>query len=65
MIERDGGNIVFHCDECPEVRETGESDFNTAWQSAKRDGWRSFKKGSEWLHSCPSCVEDFARNNNS
>lgn len=57
-ITRDGGEIVFNCDSCPEFVETGEEDFQEAFALAKRDGWRARKEGAEWVHDCPSCAED-------
>ena len=55
MIDRQGGDIVFQCDSCDEVLETNQADFNSAWNMAKRDGWRAKKIGTEWVHECPNC----------
>jgi Fe2+ or Zn2+ uptake regulation protein len=55
MIDRQNGDIVFECDECGEVFESATSDFNSAWNQAKRDGWRVRKIGTEWVHECPNC----------
>ena len=55
MIDRQGGDIVFECDECGESLESETSDFNSAWNLAKRDGWRAKKIGTEWCHECPNC----------
>lgn len=58
MIQRQDGQVVFECDTCPEELETEEDDFHAALAVFKRDGWRAEKVGSEWVHTCPSCVQD-------
>ena len=55
MIDRQNGDLVFECDSCGEVLQTETSDFNSAWNQAKRDGWRARKVGTEWAHECPNC----------
>lgn len=55
-ITRDHGEIVLECDKCSETIETGEEDFNAAWNEAKTQGWRAYKEDDEWCHSCPACV---------
>ncbi len=55
MIDRQGGDVVFECDSCDEVLETEQADFNSAWNRAKREGWRARKIGTEWVHECPQC----------
>lgn len=55
MIDRQHGRIVFECDSCDEVLETGERDFQIAWTLAQEDGWTSRKIGGDWQHSCPNC----------
>jgi len=55
MIDRQNGDVVFECDMCGEVLESATSDFNSAWNQAKRDGWRAKKIGTEWAHECPKC----------
>lgn len=54
-IERRGGQIELSCDVCGTVRETGTDDWETAWPTAKRDGWKAQKIGKDWLHSCEDC----------
>lgn len=63
-ILRDGNHIVFECDgilndakktPCTETLETGESDFEDANLKRKAEGWRTTKRGSEWINLCPSC----------
>lgn len=55
MIDRQGGDIVFECDQCSNVLETEQADFNSAWNLAKRQGWHTKKIGTEWVHTCPNC----------
>ena len=55
MIDRQGGDIIFECDSCAEVLESGTSNFDSAWNAAKRIGWRVKKIGNEWVHTCPEC----------
>lgn len=55
MIDRQHGKIVFECDSCDEVLDTGERDFQVAWTLAQEEGWSARKIGDEWLHGCPSC----------
>ncbi len=56
------GRGIFHCDECPEHIDTGCFDFTVALAEAKKKGWRTFKgPDGLWAHSCPSCTEDFAK----
>lgn len=55
MIDRQDGKILFECDQCDEVWDSGTSDFQEAWAAAKREGWRTRKIGTEWVHACPSC----------
>lgn len=53
----DDGLIVFTCDKCPETLETEHDEWDTAWPVAKEAGWRAFRLGKDWRHSCPDCVE--------
>ncbi len=55
MIDRQNGNLVFECDTCGETFESAASDFNSAWNQAKRDGWWVKKFGQDWIHSCFKC----------
>lgn len=55
MIDRQGGDLVFECDSCSETLESETSDFNSAWNRAKREGWRARKIGTEWVHECSHC----------
>ena len=53
MIHREHGKIVIECDSCSELFE-GERDaeFAQVWAEAKRDGWKTKKVGTEWVHGC-------------
>lgn len=55
MIYRQNDDVVFECDACGEVFESEDSDFNSAWNQAQRDGWRVKKIGTDWVHSCGRC----------
>lgn len=55
MIDRQGGQIIFECDSCDTTLESGTEEWSDAWSRAKREGWRSRKIGSEWVHACPGC----------
>lgn len=56
-IEREGRQVTFCCDTCPEVSETGD-DFHELLAEAKAEGWRVFKVGDEWCHACPDCASN-------
>jgi hypothetical protein len=55
VIDREGGDIVFHCDQCPEHLETEQANWDSAWNFAKRQGWHAKKVGTEWIHVCSNC----------
>jgi hypothetical protein len=55
MIDRQHGDVVFECDECGATLETEQADFQSAWNMAKREGWRTRKIGEDWVHKCPEC----------
>lgn len=55
MIDRQYGKIVFECDSCPEVLDTGTDDFSDACLMAKAEGWKTRKIANEWLHGCSKC----------
>jgi hypothetical protein len=55
MSVQDHGDIIFECDGCGEALDTGQVDFDSAWNFAKREGWRAKKIGLEWEHECPEC----------
>lgn len=57
MIEKCGPTFEVTCDFCPEDIDTGEDEFHAALSEIKSQGWRIFKKRSEWHHKCPACVE--------
>ena len=57
--ERQGGVLVFSCDKCPETYDATTGVWADAWQEAKSLGWRSYKTGTEWCHSCPDCIEEW------
>ena len=56
MIDRQHGYVIFECDECGEVFDNHERDFDAAWDEAKSDGWRAHKDYDDgWEHLCPRC----------
>lgn len=56
------GKGVWHCDECPEHIDTGESDFDEGRRILKEKGWRTFKGPDDlWAQACPSCTEAWAK----
>jgi hypothetical protein len=59
MITREKGshNIVFHCDGCSEVADTGTDDFDEALEMAKLEGFTMKKEDDEWQHWCAICSD--------
>jgi hypothetical protein len=56
---------VVECDECEEVEDEFEGKtFQEFWAAAKAAGWRAYKIGGKWRHSCPSCVAKFRMDKN-
>ena len=58
MIDRQHGKILIECDSCNAVFEGESDDWSEVWPAAKREGWKSKKIGSEWVHGCPNCGVD-------
>lgn len=61
--EREGGDIVFVCDGCPETLETGYSTWSYANGVRQEEGWKALPLGThgargaeEWTHLCPDCA---------
>lgn len=56
MMDRQHGKIVWECDGCHEVLETGESDFHEALGVLRDEGWLSRQVANMvWCHYCPEC----------
>lgn len=53
-ISRERFKIYFECDapRCAEVCETDSSDWNTAFDTMKVEGWTAKKVGNDWEHQC-------------
>jgi len=51
--------LFFLCDTCGEESEIGDN-FHSLWNHLRDEGWRAYNDG-EWQHSCPQCVENWAR----
>ena len=58
MIDRQSSKVLIECDTCDEVFDGESGDFAEVWTAAKREGWRTKKIGSEWVHGCPKCGVD-------
>jgi len=57
MIDRQGGDVVIHCDACPEHLDTEEKNFGDAIQEMKRATWKALQVKGEWMHFCPECYK--------
>jgi len=59
MLERIGGLITFHCDECSDCVETGTNALSDAVIIMKEEGWANVRepKTGEFTHVCPACLE--------
>lgn len=55
MIHRSHSMIEFECDDCGEIIETQEAEWQAALKVFKNEGWRSTKNGSQWEHYCDKC----------
>lgn len=53
----DRGDIVFECDGCHAMLETGTSNFEAARNLLRRQRWKPRRKSAkdDWLHCCPDC----------
>lgn len=58
MLDRQKGDVIFMCDECGEVMDSGTSDFDSALNLLKRERWQIKKIEGEWEHRCPNCKSD-------
>lgn len=61
MIDRQRGCIVIECDSCDATFDGKSGEWNEVCTAAKRDGWKSKKIGSEWVHACQDCEVDDGR----
>lgn len=60
MTYQGGGHYV--CDTCPDDIGTGQDDWEDRRDALQEAGWRTYKgPDGAWAHSCPACVEDFAK----
>ena len=55
MITRQGGDIVFECDDCGETYHTMTDFFPDAEDDLLSDGWRIKQEDGQWQHLCPVC----------
>ncbi|CCE05822.1 hypothetical protein BRAS3843_1480053 [Bradyrhizobium sp. STM 3843] len=58
MIDRQAGQIIWQCDSCEDVLETGTPDFDDARAIMQRKQWKAQKIGRDWIHACPECEID-------
>lgn len=61
MLDRQKGDIVFECDGCGEVLETGTGDFDAARNLMRREQWSSVRVGVTWQNFCPQCSKSEVR----
>lgn len=53
-INRDKDKILYgECDECGHCEDTGETNFGTAVQVLKKEGWEIDNILGEFFHYCP------------
>lgn len=57
MMTRTHGHLVFECDACGEVLETGKTDFVEALGVLRAANWVSRKTGDDWDHRCDECAD--------
>jgi len=55
MLDRQRGDLIFECDACGDVLETETSNFDSAMNAMRREGWKSMKIKDVWVHNCSSC----------
>ena len=56
MLDKQKGDIVFECDRCGEVFDSGASNFDAARGALKMEGWKARKIADVWCHYCRDCV---------
>ena len=47
--------IIFVCDDCGDDFDTGEYDFQAAYQMVKDCEWVARKEDDKWVHYCGDC----------
>lgn len=60
-IDRIKGQIAFICDNCDEGLETEQSDFGTAREVLRDEGWIARKRGDQWEHFCSAACAEAGR----
>ena len=57
MLSQIKGTYVVECDHCGAIQSL-EPDFAQAREALHFHGWRTKRQGTEWIHTCPECVEE-------
>lgn len=52
--------FIANCDFCSEYFDTDETEFMSAVEKMKQEGWKVFKTGGEWQHKCGACQAESA-----
>lgn len=58
MMHYDRGLIVFECDDCDEILETGTDTFSEAIEKSRAEGWSAKRYEGGWEHLCRGCSHD-------
>jgi hypothetical protein len=55
MVTYEYGDIVFECDGCSELLETGTGNWEAGQSCLHQQGWKAVSVGEGWEHICPGC----------
>lgn len=58
MLRRERGKIVFECDDCGEIMDSGTADFADALEELRKEGWRPVQREGVWEHMCSDCQSE-------
>lgn len=62
-LNKEKGNFVFSCDNCPESLDTNTSNFESALSCMRQHGWHAVNRGTDdkgrhvWDHYDGPCYE--------
>ncbi len=51
----DHGDHIFECDTCNASLSTETSNWDSAQNLMRRQGWKPVKRKDNWEHACPKC----------